>query len=538
MEKTRPVIFIKPYTKILSDLKESVTGSNGQTELYEAANLEEAVRLVLQLNHALVLAAHPKLVAQLLQSTRNHIRRLGTKILLISPKSISQRTIDKFTRIGLSECFIEPVSLRTLEHKVNFLLRAMSTRREAGEFTLQHKNESAKDTEALAVEQIAKKVNLFFDDERSLKDEFEDEFALDADALSMALVEDDIAPDELKKQLMQQQRQQELETYRKENAHQNHFSTHQTLTVTPATKKIETLQSHRGSSADKIDRFMTGKIKSAQVANTPKENESTYRPPKQNAHLTAQTKTEKILTTYKTTKSQKQKSATLDVFIKTVTPVAKAAEVEKAAEVIPLRPEALKPEAELAPEMPPVEVLAKTLAPEAQSFEVSQLELITAKSLIHCLNLYQDQPPSLEEVLLGIVNVLKKEFALESQIYLVHNETQVRALLEKSGNEALFRRTQDCPHTSRYYEKNFERERAVLYYPIMDELKLLAWAECYSDKEIDYSSISCIETILATSKGIIAQQDVHIPPINNNVIDIKQHKESLIARLLKKLRAA
>lgn len=136
MEGGKPLIFIKPYTKTLAKLKEVLEESSEQqgTEIYEIDDLQEAIQLIPQIGQSLVIAAHPRKTAMLLQASRAHIKKLQTKVLLISPKPIPRRTVDKFMKVGLTECIVEPIVPKTLQYKVNLLIRSIVIKKEESSF--------------------------------------------------------------------------------------------------------------------------------------------------------------------------------------------------------------------------------------------------------------------------------------------------------------------------------------------------------------------------------------------------------------------
>src|SRR5690606_20985184 len=132
MDGGKPLIFIKPYTKTLQKLKEVLEESSEQqgTEIYEIEDLQEAIQLIPQIGQSLVIAAHPRKTAMLLQASRQHIKKLQTKVLLISPKPIPRKTVDKFMKVGLTECIVEPIVPKTLQYKINLLIRSMAQKKE------------------------------------------------------------------------------------------------------------------------------------------------------------------------------------------------------------------------------------------------------------------------------------------------------------------------------------------------------------------------------------------------------------------------
>jgi hypothetical protein len=135
MEKTKPLVFLAPLSDILVKLKEVI-----QTEadregiaIYDVDDLAEMTKLLGQIGTAIILASNPKKGATMLQQCRKQIKSEQSKFILLSPKQIPAKTLDKFMKLGLSECVVEPVALKTLHYKVKLFLRSISTKKEGGE---------------------------------------------------------------------------------------------------------------------------------------------------------------------------------------------------------------------------------------------------------------------------------------------------------------------------------------------------------------------------------------------------------------------
>ena len=126
MEGGKPLIFIKPYSKTLEKLVEVLKESSEDqgTEIYEIDDVKEAIQIIPQLGQSLIIGAHPRKTAQILQAAGKLIRRLQSKVLLLTPKPIPRKTVDKFMKVGLTECIVEPIAPKTLQYKVNLLLRS------------------------------------------------------------------------------------------------------------------------------------------------------------------------------------------------------------------------------------------------------------------------------------------------------------------------------------------------------------------------------------------------------------------------------
>jgi hypothetical protein len=148
----KPLIFLEPLSETLKKLKE-VFEANAESEgveLYEVDELEEAAQLIPNLGQALILTASPKKCAMMLQQNRKSIKSLQTKTILLSPKAIPRKTLDKFMKVGLTECVIEPVNPKTLLYKVRLQLRSIKTAKEEEEMNQKFGDDSSKSVDGPA----------------------------------------------------------------------------------------------------------------------------------------------------------------------------------------------------------------------------------------------------------------------------------------------------------------------------------------------------------------------------------------------------
>ncbi len=129
MAGSKPLIFLEPLSETLEKLKE-VFEANGDAEgveVYEIDDLQEAAQLIPSIGQSLILSASPKKCAMMLQQNRKFIKNVQTKTILLSPKAIPRKTLDKFMKVGLTECVIEPVNPKTLLYKVRLQLRSIKS---------------------------------------------------------------------------------------------------------------------------------------------------------------------------------------------------------------------------------------------------------------------------------------------------------------------------------------------------------------------------------------------------------------------------
>ena len=135
MENGKPFIFIHPLSdalqKLLDEYKEKASAES--LEIFELENVAEVTQVLPTLGQSLTITSSPKKCAQILQTCKNNIKRNNLKIILLSPKQLPWKVQQKLTKIGLTECAVEPIPQRTLSYKVNLHLRAIKTRSEEEE---------------------------------------------------------------------------------------------------------------------------------------------------------------------------------------------------------------------------------------------------------------------------------------------------------------------------------------------------------------------------------------------------------------------
>ncbi len=150
-ENNKPLIFLEPLSQTLKKLKE-VLEENSESEgieIYDVESVEEASQLIPTIGQAVILTASPKTCAVTLQSNRRYIKKFQTKTLLLTPKPIPRKTLDKFMKVGLTECIVEPVNPKTLLYKVRLQLRSISAEKDEHDGEMQKKFGEETSTEAI-----------------------------------------------------------------------------------------------------------------------------------------------------------------------------------------------------------------------------------------------------------------------------------------------------------------------------------------------------------------------------------------------------
>ena len=124
----KSLVFLTPLCETLVKLKEVIdeTADADGIEVFEVEELEEMRHLLPSLGQCLMIASNPRKCAQALLMNKRAIKILQTKSILLSAKKIPNKTLDKFVKVGLTECIVEPVAPKTLLYKVRLLLRSIA----------------------------------------------------------------------------------------------------------------------------------------------------------------------------------------------------------------------------------------------------------------------------------------------------------------------------------------------------------------------------------------------------------------------------
>lgn len=132
MSDIKPFIFIEPLSDTLLKLKEVIaeTAAEEGIEIFTIEDILEANQLIPTIGQSLIVCSNPKKCASILQSNRKFLSEHSSKVLLLTPKVIPKKTLEKFMKVGLTECIIEPVPSKTLLYKVKLLLRSIAAKRE------------------------------------------------------------------------------------------------------------------------------------------------------------------------------------------------------------------------------------------------------------------------------------------------------------------------------------------------------------------------------------------------------------------------
>jgi len=168
---TKPLIFIYPLSDTMKKLKEAVeeiSESEG-VEIYEVDDLTEVAQLVPTIGQSLSIYGAPKKCAMALKQLRKVNAKLNSKVLLLSEKGIPRKTLDKFSKIGLTEFIQEPVAAKTLLYKVKLQLKSIVNDENGDE------NEGEVGVKKKGDEQVEDEESLFKSKSKSGQSEDDDE---------------------------------------------------------------------------------------------------------------------------------------------------------------------------------------------------------------------------------------------------------------------------------------------------------------------------------------------------------------------------
>lgn len=127
MENKKPLIIVPPMSEPLSKLKEILEGiaTEENIEIFTVEDAKEFSQLLGSGGQALVMMSNAKLCATLLQDNKSLISKNHTKVILLTPKEIPIKTLEKFRKVGLTESILESTAPKTLLYKVKLQLKSI-----------------------------------------------------------------------------------------------------------------------------------------------------------------------------------------------------------------------------------------------------------------------------------------------------------------------------------------------------------------------------------------------------------------------------
>lgn len=129
MENKKQLIIIPPMSEALKKLNEVLEGiaEDENVEITLIDDLKELSQFVATTGQCLILVSNAKKCATFLQENKAIIAKSYSKTILFTPKEIPNKTLIKFTKIGLTESILENSPPKTFLYKVKLQLRSIKT---------------------------------------------------------------------------------------------------------------------------------------------------------------------------------------------------------------------------------------------------------------------------------------------------------------------------------------------------------------------------------------------------------------------------
>jgi hypothetical protein len=129
MANAKSLIIIKPMSAQLQKLYEVLTNvaAEENIEIFATDNLGELAQLYAMGGQHLTLVSDPKTCAIFLQQNRTYSHAKQSKTLLLTPKPLPPKIMDKFVKLGLTENLLDTAPPKTLLYKVKLLLKSIKS---------------------------------------------------------------------------------------------------------------------------------------------------------------------------------------------------------------------------------------------------------------------------------------------------------------------------------------------------------------------------------------------------------------------------
>lgn len=127
MQDKKNVIFIPPLSQDLTELYKLYSEGDDK-DLYEILSVEdlnEANQLIPSLGPALILTSAAKTCALMLRANKDYIKNFSSRVILVTPQVIPDKTINKLMKVGLSDYVKCPVNQKSLQYKCQLLLKSI-----------------------------------------------------------------------------------------------------------------------------------------------------------------------------------------------------------------------------------------------------------------------------------------------------------------------------------------------------------------------------------------------------------------------------
>ena len=160
MAHIKPLILIKPYSETTERLKK-VFNEIAKAEnfsIYEVDSMEEYRQVLRVIGPSLGVFSNARKCAVGLQLNKKFIKNLQSKTVLLSPKTIPRKYLDKFMKVGLTDCIVEPIAPKSLLYKIKLHLKSLPVIKDDEDDVLTFKGEApSKKNKSIKVKEEIKK---------------------------------------------------------------------------------------------------------------------------------------------------------------------------------------------------------------------------------------------------------------------------------------------------------------------------------------------------------------------------------------------
>ncbi len=130
MEKKKQLVIVQPMSDTLKKISDILTGiaSDENITISMIDDLHELADFLAASGQCLVLVSNAKKCATILQASNESIVKFNIKTMLLTPQEIPEKTLIKFTKIGLTESLLESIAPKTLLYKIKLQLRSIKAK--------------------------------------------------------------------------------------------------------------------------------------------------------------------------------------------------------------------------------------------------------------------------------------------------------------------------------------------------------------------------------------------------------------------------
>lgn len=127
MATQKTLIFLEPLSDTSVSLMSVMEEGKEQDglEILQIESLAEMGQITAAIGARLVVISEPKKCALLLKMMGKKLMKQNAKIVLVTPKKIPNKTLEKLMKFGLTECINEPIPPKSLLYKIKLFIRSL-----------------------------------------------------------------------------------------------------------------------------------------------------------------------------------------------------------------------------------------------------------------------------------------------------------------------------------------------------------------------------------------------------------------------------